>query len=199
MRTSLHKMPTTNVMAGDQAKCKDTIKTSSRVQLLSDVCDDGDNILAEVKPHTESHPDDTCTLLFSSGTTGLSKAVELSHRNFMSAIAAYNALEPGASTSDTDVCLAIIPMYHVYGLGIVILATLERGASVVTMERYSLPAMLKNVEDYKVTVATLVPPILVALVKSADVVAKYDLSSLRIIATGRSYTNVLISVSLFPF
>lgn len=194
MRTSVHMMLTTNVMAGDEAKCKESIKTSSRVQLLSDICDDGANILAEVKPHTECHPDDTCTLLFSSGTTGLSKAVELSHRNFMSAIAAYNTLEPGASTSDTDVCLAIIPMYHVYGLGIVMLATLERGASVVTMERYSLPGMLKIVEDYKITVATLVPPILVSLVKSADLVAKYDLSSLKIIATGISYTYVLIFV-----
>ena len=131
-----------------------------------------------------SHPDDTCTLLFSSGTTGVSKAVELCHRNFMSAIAAYNALEPGASTSDMDVCLAIIPMYHVYGLGIVMLATLERGACVVTMERYSLPSMLQYVEKYKISVATLVPPILVQLVKSGDVVAKYDLSSLKIIATG---------------
>jgi acyl-CoA synthetase (AMP-forming)/AMP-acid ligase II len=193
-------MPTTNVMAGDEAKCKESLQTSSRVQLLSDICcDDGATILAEVKPHTECHPDDTCTLLFSSGTTGLSKAVELSHRNFMSAIAAYNALEPGASTSDTDVCLAIIPMYHVYGLGIVMLATLERGASVVTMERYSLPAMLKYVEDYKITVATLVPPILVSLVKSADVVAKYDLSSLKIIATGTGYTYVHISFYLFSF
>lgn len=131
-----------------------------------------------------SHPDDTCTLLFSSGTTGMSKAVELCHRNFMSAIAAYNALEPGASTSDMDVCLAIIPMYHVYGLGIVMLATLERGACVVTMERYSLPSMLQYVEKYKINVATLVPPILVQLVKNGDVVAKYDLSSLKIIATG---------------
>ena len=131
-----------------------------------------------------SHADDTCTLLFSSGTTGVSKAVELCHRNFMSAIAAYNALEPGASTSDMDVCLAIIPMYHVYGLGIVMLATLERGACVVTMERYSLPSMLQYVEKYKISVATLVPPILVQLVKSGDVVAKYDLSSLKIIATG---------------
>lgn len=134
---------------------------------------------------TSGHPDDTCTLLFSSGTTGVSKAVELCHRNFMSAIAAYNALEPGASTSDMDVCLAIIPMYHVYGLGIVMLATLERGACVVTMERYSLPSMLQYVEKYKISVATLVPPILVQLVKSGDVVANYDLSSLKIIATGK--------------
>lgn len=145
--------------------------------------------------------DDTCTLLFSSGTTGASKAVQLTHRNFMAAVTAYNRLEPGASTSESDVCLAIIPMYHVYGLGIVMLATLERGACVVSMRKYSLPAMLQCVERWKVTVATLVPPIYVVLVKSAETVARYDTSSLRILATGAAplRSDTMKSVqSMFP-
>ncbi|CAK9194463.1 unnamed protein product [Sphagnum troendelagicum] len=136
-----------------------------------------------IPAYPQTQANDTCTLLFSSGTTGLSKAVQLTHENFISAITAYNTLEPGQSTMETDVCLAIIPMFHVYGLGIVMLATLERGASVVIMPRYSLPQMLSYIEKYRITVATIVPPIIVSLVKSAEV-AKYDLSSLRIIATG---------------
>ncbi len=96
---------------------------------------------------------------------------------------------------ETDVCLAIIPMFHVYGLGIVMLATLERGASVVIMPRYSLPQMLSYIEKYRITVATIVPPIIVSLVKSAEV-AKYDLSSLRIIATGwKSFTLSLSTIN----
>ncbi|CAN5954203.1 unnamed protein product [Sphagnum jensenii] len=141
-----------------------------------------------IPAYPQTQANDTCTLLFSSGTTGLSKAVQLTHENFISAITAYNTLEPGQSTMETDVCLAIIPMFHVYGLGIVMLATLERGASVVIMPRYSLPQMLSYIEKYRITVATIVPPIIVSLVKSAEV-AKYDLSSLRIIATGwKSFT-----------
>ncbi|CAM6041020.1 unnamed protein product [Sphagnum compactum] len=136
-----------------------------------------------ITAYPQTQANDTCTLLFSSGTTGLSKAVQLTHANFISAITAYNTLEPGQSTMETDVCLAIIPMFHVYGLGIVMLATLERGASVVIMPRYSLPQMLSYIEKYRITVATIVPPIIVSLVKSTEV-AKYDLSSLRIIATG---------------
>lgn len=155
--------------------------TTSSVSFLSEIIDKEDYTEAALP---ECHPDDTCTLLFSSGTTGLSKAVELTHRNFMAAMTAYNTLEPGASTTEDDVCLAIVPLYHVYGLGIVFLATLQRGASVVTMARYSLPAMLQYVARFKITVATLVPPIYVVLVKSAELVAKYDLSSLRILATG---------------
>ncbi len=148
-----------------------------------------------IPAYPQTQANDTCTLLFSSGTTGLSKAVQLTHENFISAITAYNTLEPGQSTMETDVCLAIIPMFHVYGLGIVMLATLERGASVVIMPRYSLPQMLSYIEKYRITVATIVPPIIVSLVKSAEV-AKYDLSSLRIIATGwKSFTLSLSTIN----
>jgi len=184
--------------AGDDDAISSDLKATKSIMLFSELCKQGDVAAMELP---ESDPNDTCTLLFSSGTTGLSKAVQLSHLNFMAAVTAYNTLEPGASTSESDVCLAIIPMYHVYGLGIVMLATLERGACVVTMRRYSLPAMLQYVESYKITVATLVPPIYVVLVKSADTVAKYDMSSLKILATGaaplRADTMKAIQ-SMFP-
>ncbi|KAG0631933.1 hypothetical protein M758_1G291500 [Ceratodon purpureus] len=175
---NINTLPT--ILIGDKTTTWE-LKTTSSISFLSEILTKEVYIEA---PQPECHPDDTCTLLFSSGTTGLSKAVQITHRNFMSAVTAYNTLEPGASTTEDDVCLAIVPLYHVYGLGIVFLATLQRGASVVTMARYSLPAMLQYVERFKITVATLVPPIYVVLVKSAELVAKYDLSSLRILATG---------------
>ena len=184
--------------AGDVTAVADEVKTKEFISFLSEIVSKEDYT---EPPQPECHPDDTCTLLFSSGTTGLSKAVQITHRNFMSAITAFNTLEPGASTTEDDVCLAIVPLYHVYGLGIVFLATIQRGASVVTMGRYSLPAMLQYVERFRITVATLVPPIYVVLVKSAELVAKYDLSSLRILATGaaplRDDTMMAIQ-SMFP-
>jgi 4-coumarate--CoA ligase len=186
--------------AGDKAAAGEVKRTRSSILVLSEILVDGESEYSEAA-QVECHPDDTCTLLFSSGTTGLSKAVQITHRNFMSAVTAYNTLEPGASTSEDDVCLAIVPLYHVYGLGIVFLATLQRGAAVVTMARYSLPAMLQYVERFRITVATLVPPIYVVLVKSAELVAKHDLSSLRVLATGaaplREDTMVAIQ-AMFP-
>ncbi len=183
--------------AGDEtARSKSTVDAPitlfSELKNLKLVAEDAGAENIPAYPQTQAN--DTCTLLFSSGTTGLSKAVQLTHANFISAITAYNTLEPGQSTMETDVCLAIIPMFHVYGLGIVMLATLERGASVVIMPRYSLPQMLGYIEKYRITVATIVPPIIVSLVKSAEV-AKYDLSSLRIIATGwKSFTLSLSTI-----
>lgn len=196
--SKVHDCVLPTILIGDEDAVSSETKTN--ITLFSDLCKAGD---VSALKFPESRADDTCTLLFSSGTTGLSKAVQLTHRNFMAAVTAYNSLEPGSglSTHETDVCLAIIPMYHVYGLGIVMLATLERGASVVTMRRYSLPAMLQFVERYKITVATLVPPIYVVLVKSADTVKRYDTSSLRILATGaaplRADTMKAIQ-SMFP-
>lgn len=165
--------------AGDDVLASQ-LKTTTSVSLLSEVCE-GDYI--EMAP-PECHPDDTCSLLFSSGTTGLTKAIQLTHRNLMSSVTAYNTLEPGDSTREDDVCVAIIPMFHVFGLGIIMLSTLQRGACVVTMTRYSFPSMLQYIEKYKITVAIVVPPILVYLVKNQEMLAKYDLSSLRILMTG---------------
>nr|XP_024370357.1 4-coumarate--CoA ligase-like 7 [Physcomitrium patens] len=177
--SKIQKCNLPTILIGDDVLASQ-LKTTTSVSLLSEVCE-GDYI--EMAP-PECHPDDTCSLLFSSGTTGLTKAIQLTHRNLMSSVTAYNTLEPGDSTREDDVCVAIIPMFHVFGLGIIMLSTLQRGACVVTMTRYSFPSMLQYIEKYKITVAIVVPPILVYLVKNQEMLAKYDLSSLRILMTG---------------
>lgn len=69
---------------------------------------------------------DVAALLYSSGTTGKSKGVILTHRNFISASL--------AGTSDQDrygevnnVFLCFLPMYHVFGLSIITYSQLRRG------------------------------------------------------------------------
>lgn len=119
--------------------------------------------------------DDVAILPYSSGTTGLPKGVVLTHGALLDNLSSTVALQP--VTAD-DVLLAVLPLFHIYGLHVVLDLALFRGASVVIMERYDLAAMLEAIAGWRITRAELVPPIVLALADDPRV-DDHDLSSLR--------------------
>ena len=125
---------------------------------------------------------DTAVLLYSSGTTGPSKAVPLSHLNLIASAIQTNS--DAARFSEMDLSFFVpIPFFHVYGLSVILFAQLQRGNTIVTTPRFDLVDMLKAIEEYHVTSLPLVPPIMLALAKH-DVALKYDLSSVIEITSG---------------
>jgi acyl-CoA synthetase (AMP-forming)/AMP-acid ligase II len=120
---------------------------------------------------------DIVALPYSSGTTGLQKGVMLTHRNIVANIAQTLAGFEGGM-GPTDVCIGVLPFFHIYGLVIVLSLALRAGARVVTMPRFDLEQFLGLIQDHRVTVAHLVPPIVLALSKH-PAVDQHDLSSLR--------------------
>jgi acyl-CoA synthetase (AMP-forming)/AMP-acid ligase II len=74
-------------------------------------------------------------------------------------------------------------MYHLYGLHIVVNLGLSEGATIVTVPRYDLEQFLQALEQYKVTVAPLVPPLVLALSRAPQL-DDHDLSALRLIHCG---------------
>jgi acyl-CoA synthetase (AMP-forming)/AMP-acid ligase II len=125
-------------------------------------------------------PERVAMLLCSSGTTGLPKAVMLTHRNLVAGLCSFRAPEPVGAE---DVVLAVLPMYHIAGIQIVMNPALSSGATVVTLPRFDLEAFLAAIERYQVTRIVVAPPIVLALAKH-PIVDRYDLSSLRVIASG---------------
>nr|AHL44983.1 4-coumarate:coenzyme A ligase 4 [Fraxinus mandshurica] len=125
---------------------------------------------------------DTAVLLYSSGTTGTSKGVILSHRNFIAASLMVTADQEWAGEMH-NVFLCVLPMFHVFGLAVIMYAQLQRGNSVVSMAKFDLEMILKAIEKYRVTHLWVVPPIILALAKNI-VIKKYDLSSLKQIGSG---------------
>ncbi|KAK9691172.1 hypothetical protein RND81_09G181000 [Saponaria officinalis] len=125
---------------------------------------------------------DTAALLYSSGTTGVSKGVILSHRNFIAAsvMATYDQESEGERH---NVFLCVVPMFHVLGLSIILYSQLKMGNAVVSMSKFDFEVMLKAVQKYRVTHLWIVPPIILALAKQG-IVKKYDLSSLKQIGSG---------------
>lgn len=126
--------------------------------------------------------DDTAALLYSSGTTGTSKGVILSHRNFIAASLMLTADQELAGEIN-NVFLCVLPMFHVFGLAVIMFAQLQRGSAIVSMSKFDLEMILKTVEKYGITHLWVVPPIILGLAKN-NMVQKYNLSSLKQIGSG---------------
>jgi len=117
-------------------------------------------------------------LLYTSGTTGRPKAVMLSERN---------VLDNAAGSRDAigfdhrDVMLAILPLFHAYGLTVTVVLPLTEGATIVIPDRFIPRAILQTIEQHKVTAFVAVPGQYRVLVKEPITV---DASSLRICIAG---------------
>ena len=123
---------------------------------------------------------DLVALPYSSGTTGMPKGVMLSHYNVVSNLVQIDAAE-GIDSSDT--LIGILPFYHIYGMVVIMGASLHAGATVVTMPRFDLEQFLGLLQKHRVTTGYLVPPIVLALAKH-PLVDRYDISSLRNVMSG---------------
>lgn len=117
---------------------------------------------------------------YSSGTTGLPKGVMLTHRNLVANILQLNALLDGAGD---EVCLSVLPFFHIYGMQATMNAALAEGTRVITMPRFDMDAALGHIAEHGVTLFYAVPPIVLGLAKS-PLVDEHDLSSLRKIICG---------------
>ncbi|XP_062105514.1 4-coumarate--CoA ligase-like 9 [Humulus lupulus] len=129
---------------------------------------------------------DVAVIMYSSGTTGRVKGAMLTHRNLISLVASFDAQARRVGKTAPGVLLKTVPYFHIYGF-IIFLKGVGIGDTEVLMERYELRKMLKAIEEFKVTTAALVPPIVVALVKgSTQLTAAYNLSSLQMVGCSGS-------------
>jgi acyl-CoA synthetase (AMP-forming)/AMP-acid ligase II len=132
-------------------------------------------------PQVEIDPtNDLVVLPYSSGTTGLPKGVMLTHRNLVANLRQMDGLD---YFFETDTLICVLPLFHIYGLVVVLNMGLYTGATIVTMPRFELETFLQAAQDYEISLAHIVPPIVLALAKS-PVVDNYRLPKLRTIFSG---------------
>jgi len=122
---------------------------------------------------------DVALLPTSSGTTGLPKSVELTHRNLVASLCQTWLVH---QVAEDDVVMAALPLFHIYGLQITLNLALHAGATVIIVPRFGLDVFLRAVQDYGITRAEVVPPMILGLATAAAV-DDYDLSSLRLLTS----------------
>jgi acyl-CoA synthetase (AMP-forming)/AMP-acid ligase II len=120
---------------------------------------------------------DLAALPYSSGTTGFPKGVMLTHRNI---VANLLQIENSLIFHAGERVICVLPLFHIYGLVVILNEALYLGSTVVLLPRYDLDTLLKTIERYRVDIAPLVPPIILSLSKE-ERVGSYDLSSLKTI------------------
>ncbi len=144
---------------------------------------EGDELADAARPKVDPAKD-LVALPYSSGTTGVSKGVMLTHRNLVANMVQLKGTDRLCRPIDgKDTITAVLPFFHIYGLGVIMNYALWRGAKVVVFPRFDFEQFLGAIQEHKVTFAHLVPPILLALAKH-PLVDKYDLSSLQGIMSG---------------
>nr|WGU11320.1 4-coumarate:CoA ligase 6 [Crinum x powellii] len=111
---------------------------------------------------------DTGAILHSSGTSGFSKGVVLTHGNLIASIELFVRFEASQykEKSWENVYLAALPMFHVYGLSLFVIGLLSLGSMIVVMRRFDVEEAAIAINLYKVTHFPVVPPILGVLVKA---------------------------------
>jgi len=124
--------------------------------------------------------DDVVCMPYSSGTTGLSKGVMLTHRNLVANVA--QVLGPAEITAD-ETFIAVLPFFHIYGMQVLMNTGLRVGLTNVTMPRFDLEQFLSLHQTYGVTRSFVAPPIVLALAKH-PAVDGYDLSTLHQVFSG---------------
>lgn len=107
----------------------------------------------------EINEEEMSIILFTSGTTSVSKAVMLSHKNIASNLYALNSAE---KIYDTDVNLAFLPFHHTFG-STGLLFFLSNGATNVFCD--GIRHIQSNLKEYKVTTFVCVPLLLEAMYK----------------------------------
>ncbi|XP_062535821.1 uncharacterized protein LOC134204985 [Armigeres subalbatus] len=134
------------------------------------------------RPQPVNLKEQVALMVMSSGTTGLPKAVQLTHYNLMAVLAYIRDDAKSFSLPTTLLGLTLLPYFHIYGYMILLSACCNK-RPIVSLPKFEPKLFLSTIEKYKIATAALVPPLLVFLAKH-PLVDKYDISSLVAVACG---------------
>ncbi len=112
-----------------------------------------------------SNAEDTCVIIYTSGTTGRPKGAELTHSNLL-----FNAIISGGfmQCNADDVALIVLPLFHIFGMTVMMNAIIYKGGSSVLLPRFEAPKVFGLMQQYHVTVFAGVPTMYWGLLNCTD-------------------------------
>ncbi|XP_041981646.1 uncharacterized protein LOC121735046 [Aricia agestis] len=156
-------------------------KNVSYKELINDSCID-----LSILKNVRREPTDVAALLYSSGTTGLPKGVELTHMNIISNSEQQSTecmkYEP-TTDSHQDTALGIFPLSHSSGFGINLFHTLSAGVKLVLIRKFQPESFVDVLEKHQLNICLMTPPTVLFLGQYPKVTAKH-LQHVRYIGVG---------------
>ncbi|WP_254840482.1 class I adenylate-forming enzyme family protein [Natronomonas marina] len=127
--------------------------------------------------------EDVAVQPYTSGTTGDPKGVLTTHRNLLSTAQSYSSR--GGADPESDVALCFLPLFHMYGLSVVMLTGLYNGATIV-LRTMPVPAeLLSAITEFEVTQFAAVPAVYIEMLEELEENPDaYDVSSVQTLGSG---------------
>ncbi len=145
--------------------------------------------LAEVEARADAvGPDDVADILFTSGTTGRSKGAMSAHRQTVAVARTWGQL---GEVDAEDRYLIVNPFFHSFGYKVGLVTSLLTGATVFPMAVFDITALMRLVQDHRITVLPGAPTIYSSILEAPDRDA-FDLTSLRFAVTGAAVVPVAL-------
>jgi long-chain acyl-CoA synthetase len=188
------------LMAGPSARATAESIDRSRCPVLEHVIHseghDGalrlDDLLAsEPVPVVERADEDPAVLIFTSGTAGSPKAAILSHGNLLANIDQVIGLRGDGGRSD-DVGFGVLPMFHIFGLNVVLGTALKAGASVLLVERFDPSSAAEAIQKHGVTVLAGAPQMWAAWAAMPGLEAE-AFASVQVATSGAAHLDANVS------
>ena len=112
-----------------------------------------DLVAGEPADLVDRDDDDLALLVFTSGTGGAPKPAMLSHGNLRTNIAQTLSF-PGGGQTESDVVFGVLPLFHIFGLNVMLGASLAVGAKVLLVERFDPISAIESIQKHQATVVT---------------------------------------------
>ncbi|WP_366924281.1 long-chain fatty acid--CoA ligase [Metallumcola ferriviriculae] len=136
--------------------------------------------LLAVKAETHTPPEidvhkDMAVIIYTGGTTGKPKGVMLSH---YALVVNASHCKTWVHMSSADSLLAVLPLFHGFGMSVCMNATMLSGAQAILLPRYNEEELLKAIHRFSPTLFAGVPTMYIGLINHRQL-GRYNLSSLN--------------------
>jgi long-chain acyl-CoA synthetase len=148
---------------------------------------------AEPLPTVEVEPDHLAVLMFTSGTAGAPRAAMLSHGNLLANLD--QSLSADGHIDASDVIFGVLPLFHIFGLNVVIGLGLRVGATLLLVQRFDPSTAVQSIQDRGVTVIPGAPALWAAFAHFDDLPAD-AFSSVRLALSGASRLPISVAETM---